>query len=324
MSGGTPAVSRYRMLRGKSVSEACKPDNQAIDGLDDGSSPSPPVRTSTLGSPAWRKRSKTHVNLETKNTISDIQHFPLPAIPAPSASLREHVDTVRPRAAVMPSPLSFVNPTSPTPISKRHLNRALSSQFSSSPNTTPVELDASDDSGRHEIRAQKEGNQVPHFDANKHQRVKNDDPELLVQRLEAETDRILAEQKKLDLARLHQQLIATSSSNTVTTPSSIRTPTRNPVFERLGFLSRTRKSQVMLTPASSTTASIDFARAQAMEPLLSPMTVVNQSPHFATPPLTPLSPMHNDRVSRDQLLHRSIPADHISISTSLYVTEAST
>lgn len=304
MSGGTPTASRYRMLRGKSVSEARKPDIQVIDGLDGGSSPSP-VRTSTLGSPAWRKRSKTHVNLETE-TISDIQHFPLPVIPAPSGPLREHVDTVRPKAAVMPSPLSFVSPTSSTPISKRPSNRALSSQFVFSPNITPVELDASDDGGRHKTRTQREGDHMPRFDENKHERVEDDDPELLVQRLEAETDRILAEQKKLDLARLHQHLITTSSSNTVTSPPSARTPTRNHVLERLGFLSRTRKSQVLFTPASSTTASIDFARAQAMEPLLSPMGVVDQSPRFATPPLTPLSPMNNDRVSRDQLLHRSI------------------
>lgn len=323
MSARTQTVSRYRMLRGKSVSEARKTANQAIDEPDDGSSTSPPARTSTFGSPTWRKRSKTQVNLDSENILSDIHHFLVPPIPTPPALLKEHIDTARPRAAVMPSPLSFTDPSSPTPLSKRQSNQALSSQFASSPKITPIEADAPDDDGKNEIKVQGDGSRMSGFEENKHQRVEDEDPVLLAQRLEAETDRILAEQKKLDLARLHQQLIATSPPTKVARPSSIRTPTKNHVFERLGFLSRSRKSHVMLSPVSSTTASIDFARAQSMEPLLTPRSILDQSPHLATPPLTPLSPLNNDRVSHGQCLRTNIVADKVSISTSSFVTEAS-
>lgn len=319
----TPTVSRYRMLRGKSVSEACKTDNQSINGLDDGSSPSFPARTSTFGPPIWRKRSKTQGNFENGNTVSDIKRFAVPPIPAPPAQLKEHRNTTRPRAAVMPLPLGFGDPSSPTPLGKRQSDQALPFQFASSSRIAPVELDASDDGGHNEAKPPKDKSRSPWFKEIEHQRVEHDDPELLAQRLEAETDRILAEQKKLDLARLHQQLIATSSPKTVAYPSSIRTPTRNPVLERLGFLSRTRKSQVLLSPASSATASIDFARAQVTEPLLSPRTVTDQSPHLATPPLTPLSPMNNDRVSCIQFLRKGTPTNDVLISTLSSVTEAS-
>lgn len=320
----TPTVSRYRMLRGKSVSEACKTDNQSMNGLEDGSNPSSPARTSTFGSPVWRHRSKTQGNFENGNTFSDIEHFPVPPIPAPPAQMKEHGDTTRPRAAVMPLPLSLGDPSSPTPLGKQRSDQALPFQFALSPRIAPVELDASDDGGHNEIKPRADESQSPGFKEIEHQRVEHDDPELLAQRLEAETDRILAEQKKLDLARFHQHLRATSSPKTVPYPSSIRTPTRNPVLERLGFLSRTRKSQVLLSPASSATASIDFTRAPAMEPLLSPQTVTDQSPHLATPPLTPLSQMNNDRVSCIQFLRQGMPTNDVLISTLLSVTEAST
>lgn len=273
----TPTVSRYRMLRGKSVSEACKTDNQCVDGLDkdnNGSSSSSPAHTSATtpqGSPTWRKRSKTQGNFDAQNAASDIKHFPVPP-----AQLKEHSDATRPRAAVMPLlPLGFGGPSSPTPLGKRQSIIA------------PVELAASDEGSRAPGGGEETG------------KVEADDPELLAQRLEAETDRILAEQKKRDLARRHQHLVATSAPNTVaSSPHSMRTPTRNPVLERLGFLYRTRKSQVFHSPASSATTSIDFARGgQAMEPLLSPRTGPFESPQLATPPLTPLSPVNNDRVS---------------------------
>lgn len=324
MSTETPKVSRYRLLRGKSVSEARKNGNRVTDEPDDGNSPSSPVRTSTLGSPAWRKRSKTLMNFEAEDTAGSSHHIPVPPIPTPPAYLKEHVDSARPRAAVMPSPFTFGDPSSPTPLGKHRLTHALSSQYELSSITMPFEADASEDDGRNGSRVKEEVSPVTGSENNKHQIVEDDDPIILAKRLEAETDRILAEQKKLDLARLHQQLITTRPATSVTTPPSLRTPTKSLVLERLGFFSRTRKSHVMLSPAPSTTASIDFARAQSMEPLLTPRTVMDRSPHLVTPPLTPLSPMNNDRVSLIRCLSRSILADQVSISTSLSVIEAST
>lgn len=274
----TPTVSRYRMLRGKSVSEACKTDNnQCVGGLDkdNGSGSSSPAHTSATTpqcSPTWRKPSKTQGNFDAQHAVSDIKHFPVP----PAQLLKEHGDTTRPRAAVMPLlPLGFGDPSSPTPLGKRQSIIA------------PVGPAASDEGSRAPGGEEETG------------KVEDDDPELLAQRLDAETDRILAEQKKRDVARRHQHLVATSAPNTVaSSPPSVRTPTRNPVLERLGFLYRTRKSQVFHSPASSAATSIDFARGgQAMEPLLSPRTGPFESPQLATPPLTPLSPVNNDRVS---------------------------
>lgn len=322
MSPGTQTVSRYRMLRGKSVSEARKTDNRVID-RQDGDNPPLPVRTSMHGSPPWRKRSKTHVNMETEHVVSDSKHFPVPAIPTPPDSLKEHTDTAQSRAVVVPFPLNFGDPSSPTPLGKRKSSKSLSSPFASLPKISATKVDASRDVKQGESNGGEQGSQPPGFDDNAHQRVEDDDPERLAQRLHAETDRIEAEQKRLAIARLHQQLVTTNPLATVATPSRLKTPTKNPVLERLGF-SRTRKSQVPLSPASSGTASIDFAKLQVTEPFLSPTTVVDRSPQFTTPPLTPLSPMNNDRVSRNKSLHRILLPNRASIRASLSVTEAST
>ncbi|KAM4056255.1 Ubiquitin-like protein [Hirsutella rhossiliensis] len=61
--------------------------------------------------------------------------------------------------------------------------------------------------------------------------VNTDEAALLAERLEAETDRILAEQKKLDLARLQAQL--------VTPPPK---PCRRPLLDTFAFLARGRRS----------------------------------------------------------------------------------
>jgi hypothetical protein len=83
-----------------------------------------------------------------------------------------------------------------------------------------------------------------------------------VARLDAETDRIIAEQKKKDLERLQQQLAA----NPPQRPSSSHQKPRSPVIEKFVFLTKGRKNRDGLSPglspglssASSTIGSFDF------------------------------------------------------------------
>ncbi|KAM0342236.1 hypothetical protein ACHAPU_009641 [Fusarium lateritium] len=86
-----------------------------------------------------------------------------------------------------------------------------------------------------------------------------------VARLEAETDRILAEQKKRDLARIRTQL---------PTPSP-RFP-RFLVLDKLPFLYRSKRSDVATSqadtpnPGTPTVFSLDFSRPQSLEDSASP------------------------------------------------------
>ncbi|KEY63994.1 hypothetical protein S7711_07990 [Stachybotrys chartarum IBT 7711] len=79
-----------------------------------------------------------------------------------------------------------------------------------------------------------------------------------VARLEAETDRILSEQKKCDLARLQAQLAASPPKKR--SPSAGRTVF---FFDRLNFFSRNKKPQLKQQPsqlvASSSLATTDFS-----------------------------------------------------------------
>lgn len=325
MSAGSQKVSRYRVLRGKSVSEARRTVDQTIHEQQDDGVNSAPLRSSTLGSPGWRKRSRTQVNLETENSTNNLSHhFPLPSIPTPPISQKEHTNTTRPRAAIIPTPPIFGEQPSPTPLGKRRSNQALTSSLISAPIVTAVKTNnTSQDGTTTPVKRLEENSKKSGFEEIEHQKVEEEDPILLAQRLEAETDRILAEQKKLDLARLHQQLISTRSSTALGHSSNTRVHGRSPVFERFGFFSRARKSHVTLSPPSSTTTSVDFSRAQSMEPLLSPRTFMDQAFHFVTPPLTPMSPSNiQDRVSNgpdyfSQEYHLTLfflsPEQHITV-----------
>ncbi|KAL6849475.1 hypothetical protein ACO1O0_009015 [Amphichorda felina] len=62
-----------------------------------------------------------------------------------------------------------------------------------------------------------------------------------VARLEAETDRILAEQKKLDLARLQAQLAATASSKPEPKPKKSKLKPSRLILDKLPFFSRRNK-----------------------------------------------------------------------------------
>ena len=86
-----------------------------------------------------------------------------------------------------------------------------------------------------------------------------------VARLEAETDRILAEQRKKDLARLQKQLEVSSAKPSIAAATKVKSP----VFERFTFLIRSRRANAAtLSPPSSTCDSIDFSRATSLEPNL--------------------------------------------------------
>ncbi|POS81296.1 hypothetical protein DHEL01_v200309 [Diaporthe helianthi] len=110
--------------------------------------------------------------------------------------------------------------------------------------------------------------------------------------LECETDRILAEQKKLDLARLHQQLVATQSTVSLS-PSSLKP--KSPVLEKFNFFNRARNSKAAtLSPTSSTNASVDISRTHSLDPSLPPRAFVEHGGHgqLITPPLSPMSAHH--------------------------------
>jgi hypothetical protein len=97
-----------------------------------------------------------------------------------------------------------------------------------------------------------------------------------VARLEAETDRILAEQKKRDLARLQAQL---ASQPAVALQEGSKS--KSPVLDKLSFLARGRRSQAAtLSPTSSACASVDFSRSNSLEPHLTPRTFI--PPRFSS------------------------------------------
>lgn len=128
--------------------------------------------------------------------------------------------------------------------------------------------------------------------------LSKEESDRLADRLESETDRILAEQKKLDLARLHQQLVATQSTVSLS-PSSLKA--KSPVLEKFNFFNRARNSKAAtLSPTSSTTASVDISRTHSLDPSLPPRAFLEHGGQgqLITPPLSPMSGHHfHERVS---------------------------
>ncbi|KAL1862531.1 hypothetical protein Daus18300_008490 [Diaporthe australafricana] len=122
--------------------------------------------------------------------------------------------------------------------------------------------------------------------------LSNEESAVLADRLEDETDRILAEQKKLDLARLHQQLVATQSTMSLS-PYAFKP--KSPVLEKLNFFNRARNSKAAtLSPTSSTTASVDISRTHSLDPSSPPRAFLEQTGQgqLMTPPLSPVSAHH--------------------------------
>lgn len=315
MATGLRKDSRYRALRGKSVSEHQKDFERTFSGDHIESSTLPPSRGFTTN---WRKRSKTEDYMETAAASMDDLHTPLLSVPPVPHPQKEYANTTRPKAAIMPSRPEFGRPSSPAPFGKRKSAQVVDTA------TCPTVDDVAfsdkiatngEDSQTGEDSQPKELQTVPEQDAEKecdeqpmeqgevvHQHDRRAPSPL--SRCEAETDRMLAEQKRL----LHQQLMSTemasesmhSLASTSTFTFSTRSPPKTPILGKLGFFSRGRSSRGTFSPASSTIASMDSDRTQNTESLLSSGTYMAFNQQLLTPPLSPMSASHDTRVVRNE------------------------
>lgn len=332
MATGLRKDSRYRALRGKSVSEHQK-DFERIFGSDnvDSSTITPPRGSTTTG----RKRSKVQGYMERAAASTDDLHSPLLSVPPVPHPQKEHTNTTRPKAAVIPPRPEFGRPSSPSPVGQQNSAQEVATStaasvvddvaFSDKIATNgdedqtqelqnvpePVVEPECDEQPRGlecaEQPRQPECDEQPREvcdeqprEEEAHELHQHDrrDPSPL-SRSEAETDRMLAEQKRL----LHQQLMSTElaseSTHSLTTTStftfSTRTSPKTPILGRLGFFSRGRSSRATFSPASSTIASMDSDRTQSTEPLLSSGAYMAFNQQLLTPPLSPVFPSNDTR-----------------------------
>lgn len=293
-----------------------EPYTPAANGQTDAGSPS---FRSSFASPGWQQRSKTQEDLHDTIDISAIDpDYPVPPIPRPP-SQKEHYITTRPRAAVIPTPPIFGEPVTPTPSQLRRSTPDLVPL----PDSPPASESTADSIASDETPGQAtdpgEQKQLSRHDDQEDRVVGEEDPLLLADILEAETDRILAEQNRLAMARLHQQMIATESRFSLASSATRTTPRKSPMLERFGFFSRGRRSQAPSSSASSTTASVDYTHGQLLEPLLSPVSFWEPNTQLMTPPTSPMSPPRDlDKVSHYDLCYEGVwlikPNDSLSLS----------
>lgn len=295
MATGLRKDSRYRALRGKSVSEHHKDLVQAL-GDDIDNTTLPPTRSATT---AWRRRSKTQGQMESPEASSlDNVHSPLLFVPPLPHLQKEHTTTTRPKAAIIPPRPEFGRPVSPLPLGKRSLDQVVANStcavddvaFSDKIATAGDDHQASEleTVPERDVGKQDDDEPMEHRDT-VHQHNRRDPSPL--SRSEAETDRMLAEQKRL----LHQELmtteLATESMHSLASTFSFatRSPPKTPILGKLGFFSRGRSSRATFSPASSTIASMDSDRTQSTEPLLSSGAYMAFNQQLLTPPLSPIS-----------------------------------
>lgn len=335
MATGLQKESRFRALRGKSVSEHRRVFDQSLSGDMDGITP-PPLRVK----PSWRKLPKTQQHTATAhNSVNDVHSHLTPVPPLP-LSQKEHTSTTRPKAAVMPPPPEFgpeFGPSrSPTPLGAPHEGSATSPLM-----PTVDDIACSDKNATSGVLAGGKGPQDP---VEQHDKQPNDmeglSPVLLtpprvhslLSQTEAETDRMLAEQKRL----LHQHLMSTefagasvtslTSASASTFTFETRTPPKNLRFGRIGSFVRGRTSRATLSPASSTSPSLSSTYKQSIEPLLPSSARTEYAQQLMTPPASPIfSPHGSNGVShktddsvRDACLHTS------DSRTCLFAIEANT
>lgn len=289
MSANTQPVSRYRQLRGKSVSESRAAIDHALghDRLDRPKEPNPPLKSSL------KRRSKSLGQICTSDLQPFTQQCSVPPVP-PVPHLRRYQSTVsRPTVTKDPSvPVSGNEEQCEEP------DRLLSPRAAPSPPMpTPVAMATAvttDVAVCGNFDAERERWQLvdERWKAQERRVLSKEESDRLANILECETDRILAEQKKLDLARLHQQLVATQSTVSLS-PSSLKP--KSPVLEKFNFFNRARNSKAAtLSPTSSTTASVDISRTHSLDPSLPPRAFIEQGGHgqLITPPLSPMSAHH--------------------------------
>ncbi len=269
-------ASRYRSLRGKSVSESRQADENGADPHEGGRGGG--LRYSS------RKRSKT---IAAAAVAAASGAPPVPPVPSslplaqrelniPSKPGKNKDGAKRPTASLRESetlgsiPYKFPAP----PVSGVVLADV--------PVATAITVDTAVEPTR-ERRAprqqQQQQQQQQQDDGDdeerrRRRRLQEDDEAARwadeVARLEAETDRILAEQKKRDLARLQAQLAARHPVSPP--PQKAR---GSPVLEKFAFLTRGRRSNAAtLSPTSSACVSVDLSRANSLEPTLQPRAFI--------------------------------------------------
>ncbi|KAH8664273.1 hypothetical protein BX600DRAFT_512327 [Xylariales sp. PMI_506] len=261
-----PKYSRYRSQRGKSASTApapistgfisvesvdhYAPQTPAKEGLPTATAESTTERTIARSMSRYRRRAKS-ISTEQNNVATNIQDSqaygssstpPVPPVPfAISASTRQESvqeEYISPVAAMQGSPISplryhQVRYDDRVAIETGY-RMAEQAQSSASSDVSPRRrLDDHDDQER---RVMEEADAL--------QRMEE------VARVERETDRILAEQKRHDLERLQTQL-----SNSQPANNRFYKP-KSPVMEKFAKLTKRRKSKENLSSASSNAGSI--------------------------------------------------------------------
>lgn len=260
-STSQPALARYRSVRNKSISSVRGGIDIFTDIKDENNSKllarfrrrSKSVTTSISPIPLISERV-----LQRQPSITMAQPVP----PAPKTAAQTPGDgwPLTPRSTnIMPSP----RPSAASPLEGDTASPCSSTRKAAPPplNMSKIwQADDSEDAGATKARDQ-------------------EDPEAAVwaeqvARLEAETDRILGEQRKRDMRRVLQSQLAAASTQTQSKPPLTRNralsiKTRSPVLERFAFLTRGKKatpggSRGLSTPTSSTTGSGDFSRSASI------------------------------------------------------------
>lgn len=275
-------LSRYRTLRGKSISET---RTTAV-----GSSPKEQVEHSTTSifksASRYRKRSKT---VGSGDDVAQVvgPPPPVPTVPPlPSLPLAQTQPNIWSRAAEGRGTKVQPNSGSVQHDENRQVTRAAASRMqvasavsiatgAASPPDCPIEESREQRSHQPSEEAERR-----HRDAIEAARWANE-----VARLEAETDRILAEQKRKDLARLQAELDAAALlQQQAGLHAGVTHKLRSPVLEKFIFLTRGRRSNAAtLSPTSSTCASVDFSRATSLEPNLLPRDFIEPGGRVIVP-----------------------------------------
>jgi hypothetical protein len=296
ISANNDNVSRYRSLRGKSVSESRAAIDHALghDKLSRPKGPSPPLKST------FKRRSKSLGQIHISDLQSLTPQGSIPPVP-PIPPLQRHRSAIsRPTVTRdLSGPVTEIIEQCEEPDRLLSPRPAPSPPLSAPPTmatavTTDMAVLRDHDPERERWKLKDE-----RWMAQERRVLSKEESDRLADILECETDRILAEQRKLDLARLHQQLVATQA----TVPPSPSSPKpKSPVLEKFNFLNRARNSKAgTLSPTSSTTASVDFSRTQSLDPSLPPRSFLEQGGHgqLLTPPLSPMSAHHfHERVSQ--------------------------
>ncbi|TLS27091.1 hypothetical protein PpBr36_05544 [Pyricularia pennisetigena] len=311
------AMSRYRGLRGKSVSET-RSMVESILGGDAGSDKGTgsPIK-SAFGS-RYRKRAKT-IN------ASDV---PEAAPPLPSATkmintLSDPAASVQPLGDKEPStpPRRLMSPQKKSSTTDLETASRLSEsetlgdihdQFPAVPTPTtemPVATALTADTAvetasiKGDVPVKPRQTQERKLLQEIEKRRLEEEEEAALHadkeaRLKAETDRILAEQKRKDIERKQSELRTGSSHGSESSSmqsSPMQPKARSPLLAKFFFRRGRRSDAVTLSPTSSTCTSVagDSSRATSLEPQLTPRTFLDPGASAFTFPLRPDSPTLN-------------------------------